>query len=57
MLHPAEERPTPPLEMPDALHIDEETLAKVFRTAPRGSAAGPSGTTSDATSVCGVRCR
>ena len=44
-LHPVEEKPTAPLQMPDALQIDEETLAKVCRAAPRGSAAGPSGTT------------
>ena len=31
--------------MLDALQIDEETLANVCRAAPRGSAAGPSGTT------------
>ena len=30
--------------MPDALQIDEETLAKVCRAAPRCSAAEPSGT-------------
>ena len=44
-LHPVEEKPTAPLQMPDALQIDEETLAKVCGAAPRGSAAGPSGTT------------
>ena len=31
--------------MPDALQIDEKTLVKVCRAAPRGSAAGPSGIT------------
>ena len=45
VLHPVEERPTPPPQLPDALQIDEETLAKVCRAASPGSAAGPSGTT------------
>ena len=45
VLHPVEEQPAPPPQLPDAMQIDEETLAKVCRVAPRGSAAGTSGTT------------
>ena len=38
-LHTVEEKPAPPLQMPEALQIDEATLAKACRDAPRGSAA------------------
>ena len=44
-LHPAADLPEPPIYLPEALQIDVETLDKVRRANPRGSAAGPSGTT------------
>jgi hypothetical protein len=44
-LHPPAEPPEHPPQLPEALQIDIETLEKVRRSAPRGSAAGCSDTT------------
>ena len=44
-LHPAADLPESPIYLLEALQIDVETLDKVRRATPRGSAAGPSSTT------------
>jgi hypothetical protein len=44
-LHPASETPHPPRTFPDAIQIDRSVLLQIVRHYPRGSAAGPTGTT------------